>query len=137
MDPDPTPDPTHFFSDFKDAKNIIFRIFFFFLNRRHIIFGFENLGRFCVKILFCKHYFSPLITFIRKGKDPDPYLWLTAPDPGSPKIFGSGSPKFFRCEFYQHKVVIRAEQIGFSLLDFSSLQCFDLADNGMPFTYRH
>ncbi len=26
----------------------------------------------CVKILFCKHYFSPLNTFERKGKDSDP-----------------------------------------------------------------
>ncbi len=34
--------------------------------------------KFCVKILFCKHYFSPLNTFMRKGKDPepDPYLLL-------------------------------------------------------------
>jgi hypothetical protein len=32
----------------------------------------------CIKILFCKHYFSPLHIFMRKGKDPDmepdPYL---------------------------------------------------------------
>ncbi len=41
----PDPDPTSFFSDFKDAK--------------------EN---FCVKILFCKHYFSPLITFMKKER---------------------------------------------------------------------
>jgi hypothetical protein len=25
-----------------------------------------------MKILFCSHYFSPLKTFIRKGKDPEP-----------------------------------------------------------------
>jgi hypothetical protein len=25
-------------------------------------------------ILFCNHYFSPLNIFMRKGKDPDPYL---------------------------------------------------------------
>jgi hypothetical protein len=30
------------------------------------------LLKFCVKILFFKLYFSPLNTFIRKGKDPDP-----------------------------------------------------------------
>jgi hypothetical protein len=37
---------------------------------------------FCVTMLFCRHYFSPLNTFMRKGKDPesdpdpnpDPYL---------------------------------------------------------------
>jgi hypothetical protein len=28
----------------------------------------------CIKILFYKHYFSPLNTIMRKGKDPDPYL---------------------------------------------------------------
>ncbi len=31
------------------------------------------------------HYFSPLNTIVRKGKDPvldpDPYLWLMDPDP--------------------------------------------------------
>jgi hypothetical protein len=27
-----------------------------------------------VKILYSKHYFSPLNNFMRKGKDPDPYL---------------------------------------------------------------
>jgi hypothetical protein len=36
------------------------------------------LLKFCVKILFFKHYFSPLNTFMKKGKDlepdPDPYL---------------------------------------------------------------
>ncbi len=25
---------------------------------------------------FYRHYLSPLNTFMRKGKDPDPYLWL-------------------------------------------------------------
>ncbi len=36
--------------------------------------------KFCVKILFCRHCFSPFNTFMRKGKepepDPDPFLWL-------------------------------------------------------------
>ncbi len=41
--------------------------------------------KFCVKILFCKHYFSLLNTFMRKKKDPDPYLWLTDPYPGGTK----------------------------------------------------
>ncbi len=46
---------------------------------------------FCVKILFCKHYFSPLNTFMIKGKDPnpDPYLWLIDPDIGGPETCGS------------------------------------------------
>ncbi len=38
---------------------------------------------FCVKILFCRHYFSLLNTFMSKGKDPDP---------GGAKTCGSGSP---------------------------------------------
>jgi hypothetical protein len=42
--PDPTSDPTPFFID----------------------------AKFYVKILFCRHYFSPLNTFMRKGKDPEP-----------------------------------------------------------------
>ena len=45
------------------------------------------LQKFCLKMLFCRHCFSPLNTFMREGKDPepdpDPYLWLmdTDPDP--------------------------------------------------------
>ncbi len=40
---------------------------------------FNFLLSFCVKILFCRHYFN---TFMRKGKDPDP---------GGPKTCWSGS----------------------------------------------
>jgi hypothetical protein len=65
MDRDSTP----FFSDFKSFQ---FKKFDFLL-------------KFCVKILFGKHYFSPLNTFVRKGKDPDPGLWLMDPDLGGPK----------------------------------------------------
>ncbi len=63
MDPDPTPDPTFFFSDFKDAK-------FFFSSYLYAKI-------FVVNILFCKRYFSMLNTFMSKGKDPEPYLWPT------------------------------------------------------------
>ncbi len=47
----------------------------------HIIFSllkFIFLLKFCVKILFSKHYFSPLNTFTTKGKD-----LYTEPDPDS------------------------------------------------------
>ncbi len=57
--------------------------------------------KFCVKFLFCNHYFSPLNKFVRKSKDPephpeldfdpDPYIWLMDPDLGGPKTCGSGS----------------------------------------------
>jgi hypothetical protein len=82
-DPDPASDPTPFFSDFKDAKK-----------------NFSNnlpagtLSSVFKKNFSCKHYFSPLNTFMRKGKDPHQYLWLIDPDPGGPKTCesGSGSP---------------------------------------------
>jgi len=48
------------------------------------------LLNFCVKILFCKHYFSPLNTFMRKGKDPDPDPYLVT------NRSGSGRPKNMR-----------------------------------------
>ncbi len=40
---------------------------------------------FCIKILFCNDYLFQS-AFMRKGKDPDPYLQLTDPDadPGGP-----------------------------------------------------
>jgi hypothetical protein len=40
-------------------------------------------------MLFCRYYFSPLNTFMRKGKDPDSYSCLSDPDPGVPKTCGS------------------------------------------------
>ncbi len=51
-----------------------------------------------VKILFCKHYFSPLNTIMRKGgggkdTEPDPFLRLMDPDLGSPEKSVSGSLK--------------------------------------------
>jgi hypothetical protein len=73
LDPDPTPDSTPF--------------------RRHIIFNLKNLIFFsiifCVKILFCKHYFSPLNTFMRKGRIRTVRLTNGF---GRPKTSGSGSP---------------------------------------------
>ena len=83
-DPDPTLDPTPFFSEFKDATKIyFFHIFFYnlpagalslFISQNNVIFCIK----FCLKILFCKLYSSQLNTFIRIGKDPepdpDPYL---------------------------------------------------------------
>jgi hypothetical protein len=78
--PDPTPDPTPFFIDFKDAKKVFFVSYCFLIigpQAHHLQSKkFNFLLKFCVKILFCRHYFSPLNTFMRKGKDPDP-----EPDP--------------------------------------------------------
>ncbi len=68
------PDLTPFFSDFRMQKKVIFSYFSLQLARGHIIFILKIvifLLKFCVKNLFCKHYFSPLNTFMRKGKDPD------------------------------------------------------------------
>jgi hypothetical protein len=74
--PDPTTDPTTFFIDFKDAKKYFFSITFpeaHHLQTKKLNFFCQN---FVFKILFCRHYFSFLNTFMRKGKDPepDPYL---------------------------------------------------------------
>ncbi len=68
---DPDPNPTPVFNDFQDPKK-----FFFLITYRQahylqsLIYCFKD--KFCVKILFCKHDFSPLNTFMRKRKDPDP-----------------------------------------------------------------
>jgi hypothetical protein len=86
----------YFLHWFKDGKNIFFDITFpqaHNLQTKKLIF----LLKFCVKILFCRHYFSPLNTFMRKRKDSDPNLLLMDPDPdqGGPKTYGScgcGSP---------------------------------------------
>ncbi len=62
---------------------------------------FNFLLKFCVKMLFCRYYFSPLNTFMTKRKDPEPdpdpepdlhpHIWLMDPDPdhGGPKTCGS------------------------------------------------
>ncbi len=59
-------DPTPFFFDIKNAK----KIFCFHIFSHNLLTGFRLkinfLLQFCVKILFCRHYFSPLNTFIRK-----------------------------------------------------------------------
>ncbi len=80
MDPDQTP----FFNDCKGAKKKNFHSFFLKLTRRHIIFRLKNL-------IFCKNfalifYLASLILvcstpLLRKGNDPDPYLWLMDRDP--------------------------------------------------------
>ncbi len=77
---------------FKDAKKKFFCTFFLItcpqvhhLQSKKCDF----LLKVCVKMLFCRHYFSPLNTFMRKEKDPDPHLLLMDPDPGGPKTWGS------------------------------------------------
>ncbi len=91
MDPDLSPTP--FSQWLQGCKTKSFFLKFFSYNLptgtlSSVLKFFFLLLKFCVKILFCKHYFSPLNTFMRKGKDPDPdsYLWLKN---GS----GSGRPK--------------------------------------------
>jgi hypothetical protein len=86
-DPDPTPYMIPFFRDFRMQK-IYFFIFFSHnlpTGTLSSVFKIFFLLKFCVKILFCKHYFSPLNTFMRKGKDPEP-------DPGGPKTSGFRIP---------------------------------------------
>jgi hypothetical protein len=51
------------------------------------VLKFNLLLKFCVKILLCKHYFSLLNTFMRKGKGPDPES-----NPGGPETCKSADP---------------------------------------------
>jgi hypothetical protein len=61
MDPDPTPDLTSFFIEFKDAKKIfLFHIFFLELAHRHIIFSLKNLIFFSTFVV--KSYFADIIS---------------------------------------------------------------------------
>jgi hypothetical protein len=71
------PDPTPFFSDFKDAKNNFPKKIFLLTNPLASVLKFNFLLKFW-KILFCKHYFCPFNTCIRKVKDPE-----LEPDPDS------------------------------------------------------
>jgi hypothetical protein len=60
-DPDPTPDPTPFFSHFsQDEKKVFFHIFFILVTSRNIIFSLRNLI-FCENFVL-KFYFSSIIS---------------------------------------------------------------------------
>ncbi len=82
-----------FLHGFKRCKKNIFSPYFFLLllkgHKHHLQSKkFNFLLKLWVKILFCRHYFSPLNTSMRKGKDPDPdpyYLRLMDPEPGGQK----------------------------------------------------
>jgi hypothetical protein len=82
----------YFLHWFKRCKSLFLSVFLITCPQAHHLQSkkFYILLTFSVKILFCRHYFSPLNTFMRKGKDPDPdpYLWIIDPDPGGPKTCG-------------------------------------------------
>ncbi len=76
-DPYPTPGPTNFFSLLGWGwgwKKIFFSYYFYNLHAGTLssVLKIKFLRKFCVKIFFCKNYFSPLNIFMRIGKDPDP-----------------------------------------------------------------
>jgi hypothetical protein len=57
---------------FLSRRNFFLRIIFLQLNHRHIIFNLKNSilwKNFVLKFLICKHYFSLLNTFMRKGRN--------------------------------------------------------------------
>ncbi len=73
----PTPLIFHWSLPLRMQKLNFLKIFFLItcqqahhLQTKKLIFF---LLKFCAKILFCRQYFSPLNTLMRKGKDPDPY----------------------------------------------------------------
>jgi hypothetical protein len=63
-------------------QNFFSSYFFLIIALRHIIFSLLN-------------------TFMRKGKDPDPYLWPMDPYPEGPKT--CGSPTFTKTELFDRK----------------------------------
>jgi hypothetical protein len=69
----PTPYSTTFFIDFKDAKKNIYFSPFFSYNLPSVTSSSAKklnfLLKFSVKILYCRHYFSPLNTFIYEGSE--------------------------------------------------------------------
>jgi hypothetical protein len=73
-DPDPTPDPTPFFSNFRDAKKFIFFSYNLPFSLQSSVLKIKFFATILCQNLFCRHYFSPLNTFMRKGTDPDPHL---------------------------------------------------------------
>jgi hypothetical protein len=96
--PDPTPDPTSFFIDFKDAKEIFFSYFFLITCTRAHHLQSKNFNfwlKFCVKILFCSHYFSsPLNPLFEKREGSGARSGSVFLTNGSG--FGSGRPKKLR-----------------------------------------
>jgi hypothetical protein len=69
----PTRDPTPFFSYFKDAKKNVHTFLITYPEAHYLqslIYCLKD--KFIFKILFCKHYFNSLNTFLRKEEDPDP-----------------------------------------------------------------
>jgi hypothetical protein len=74
MDPDPTRDPTPFFSDFKDAKKIFFSSYTLPAGTLSSVLKLN----FLLKILCYASIISAAQHLMRKWKDPDPdrYLWL-------------------------------------------------------------
>jgi hypothetical protein len=60
MDPDPIPDPTHFFIDFKDVKKILFSYFFLITcpDANHL----WSKNSIFAKILVLKFYFAGIIS---------------------------------------------------------------------------
>ncbi len=95
-DPDPTPDPTPFFIDFRDAKKFVFIFFLNSFSVGTLFFSLKNLI-FCLNFVLnfiLQALFQSAQHFLRKGKDPDLYLWLLDPDldPGGSETCGLGSP---------------------------------------------
>ncbi len=79
MDPVPTPNATPFVHRLYgcEKQNFIFFVIYLPAGTISSVLKFKFWLKFGFKILFCKHYFSPLNTFMRKGEpEPDPDLYL-------------------------------------------------------------
>jgi hypothetical protein len=68
-------------------------------------------------MILCRHYISPLNTFMRKGKDPDP-------DPAVPLTNGSGSGRPKNMRILRIRFRIRIPNLAFPLTIISPTEMF-------------
>ncbi len=88
MDPDPTPDPAFFVPDLQDINKNYFFCFYYFLKVQ--LHNFSKIKKIIKKSQNSRNL--AIFAWWEKDPDPDPYLWLTDPDPGGPKTYRSRSP---------------------------------------------
>jgi hypothetical protein len=81
MDPDPTPDPTPFFSDFKDANFFFFIVFSYNLPSGILCSVLKILLKFCVKIyLQAGPGLIPLAIGSGSGMPKNMLIWIGMPN---------------------------------------------------------
>ncbi len=85
------PDPAIFVIDLQDANKKLKSFSAYFFLKVHLHHFKDKKSKRChttagIMVLFT------IFAWRWKDLEPDPYLWLTDPDPGGPNTYGSGSP---------------------------------------------